>query len=80
MAHNARRLGERGGWGALRPELPQLVKGSRKLLVSTPTAISLSRLLCAVCPDVVSFVYSHIRLVKSKKVGGNENSIAILSQ
>ena len=48
MSHNARRLGKRGGRDALHPRITQAVEGCRKLLVTTPTAISLSRLLCEV--------------------------------
>ena len=54
MVDNARRLGERGGLGAPKPELPQGVMGNRRLDVTTPTAIALSRLLYDVCPDAGS--------------------------
>jgi len=40
--------------GALHPRITQAVEGCRKLLVTTPTAIALSRLLSAVCPDAES--------------------------
>jgi len=56
MAHNARRLGERGGLGALRPELPQSVVGSRRLQAYTPTAILQSRLLYDVYPNIYLFI------------------------
>ena len=59
------RLGERGGLGAPRTELSPVVKGSRRPWVSTPTDISLNRLLSDVYTGVIRlffrFAYSFIR-------------------
>ena len=52
MSDNARRLGERGGLGAPQHGLPQAGRGRGGTAASPPTDISLSRLLCAVYPDV----------------------------